>query len=246
MSKSSSPRGAILEAIEELRNERPDEGDYAKIGRIALSHTALEYQFETLVWAYMKDVDLGHIATSNLGVKEIEARLSTLVEWTEPDDFVADEIKWSLKAFDILRLNRNAIIHGFNFKADKKSGQLFLERRSNSVVFDSFMQYAFDATTLQQVVWDQERIADHLFFISRHIDRRGLDAIGPGLPPPSEPAALRPRPPLPHALAPLPREGPISTRRQRQASLEKAAKLEKNHVKDRQRAHAKERAAKRN
>jgi hypothetical protein len=231
----NTPHSTVSDALRAHANARPSEAEYAMIGRIALNHTGLEYQLECLVWLYMGDVDIGHVATSQMTTVEILKALETLVDWREPDDVVADEIEWSISAFNILRVNRNSIIHGFNFKADNSIEKLFIERRTRSIVFDSFDQFELTKHSFMQVINDQNNLADHLYFIQRHLERRGGFEVH--LPPnaPSEPATLRPRPQLPHALQPIDRESAKSTRRLRRSLAESEARAAKARRKDQQR-----------
>ena len=224
-----------LDALRKARNARPSDSDFAQIGRIALNHSGLEYQLESLTWIYMGDVDVGHVATSQMTTLQTIQALKTLVEWTEPDDAVAAEIEWCLQSFEILRINRNTVIHGFNFKADRENEKLFIERRTRSVVFDSFEQFEFDSRTLMTLINDQNRLADHLYHIQFHVDAREVKSLTPNQSAPSNPATLRPRPPSPTPLKPLDREKPQSARRLRQSSLEKAAREAKYEARKRQR-----------
>jgi len=184
----------------------------------------------------MGDVDVGHIATSQMTTLQIIQSLETLVEWTEPDDSVAAEIEWCIQAFNVLRVNRNTIIHGFNFEADRDNGKLFIERRTRSVVFDSFEQFEFDSSALMTLISDQTRLAGHLYHIQFHVDARKVKSLTPNPNAPSNPSTLRPRPAPPTPLKPLDRERPQSDRRQRRSSLEKAAREERHQAKARQRS----------
>lgn len=241
ISNPPTPYSAVSDALRAADNARPTESDYAQIGRIALNHSGLEFQLESLTWIYMGSVDIGHVATAQLTTLQIAKALETLVEWSEPDDVIAGEIEWALKAFDILRINRNTIVHGFNFKADNSTGKLFIERKTRSIVFDSFEQFEFTSASFWQMIRDQDRLADHLYHIQRHVDARGLNSITSNPNAPSNPTTLRPRPPLPIALKPLDRDAPQSSRRQRQSSLESEAREAKRLAKVRQRTDSRKR-----
>lgn len=227
--------------MEDFINGSPEESDYALIGRIALQQTALEYQIEALIWHYMGDVDLGHIATAKLGNAARTEMLSTIVEWIEPDDGIAESIEWAIRYFHILRDNRNAIIHGFNFRADRKAGKLIIERRTKSLVFDAFQVFEINRGVLHQVRNDQVTLSMYLWKLRDIIERRPSEAIGPNLPPPSEPAQLPSKPLLPAPLVPLPHEAPKSERHQRRALAEKEARESKVRRKELQRQEARER-----
>lgn len=225
MGSSPIKRGLLsTEGLEALVNLRPEESDYALIGHIALNLTALEYQIETLIWYYMESVDKGHIATARLGPVSKTEMLDTFVEWIEPDDGVADAIAWGSKCFGILRESRNSIIHGYNFKADRKAGKLTIERRTKSLVFDSFLMFEINRDILRQVKRDQEALAMYMWRLEEALKRRPAGAIGPNLPPPTEPLELPEKPALPASLSPLPHDPPKSTRRQRQELAAKEAK----------------------
>ncbi len=225
-----------LEAIRRSRNARPSDKDFAQIGRIALNHSGLEFQLESLTWIYMGDVDVGHVATSQMTTLQIIEALKTMVEWTEPDDSVAAEIDWCIQAFNVLRVNRNTVIHGFNFKADRDNGKLFIERRTRSVVFDSFEQFEFDSATLMRLIADQDSLADHLYHIQFHVDARSVKSLTPNPNAPSNPATIRPRPESPIPLKPLDREKPQSDRRRRRFSLEKVAQEERYRARSRKKS----------
>ena len=243
MSRStSSPHSVVAEAILEGANRRPSQEDFALVGMIALNHTGLEYQIESFVWRYMKDTDLGHIATSRMGIMEIVDTLATLVEWTEPEDHVAEAISVALSHFNTLRLKRNTIIHGFNFIADKRAGKLFIERRTKSIVFDDFLTYEISNSVLKTVEAEQFKLGNFLFQLGRQIGRRGEEAIGHDKPPPSERTPLPPIPREPERLIPLPHEAPKSARSQRRASQESEAHERKLAQKARQRAVTKSRS----
>lgn len=203
---------------------------------MALQHTALEYQLEALAWSYFGDVDKGHIATAKMRMPDKIDVLKTLVEWTEPDDGIAERIEWAIESFEILRLNRNAVIHAFNFKADQSSGNLYLERRTKSLVFDSFEQINVTQPEMQQLLDDQIWLAGFLRSLQLIIDIRGPDAIGINKHPPVQTfEPLPPKPARPKKMTPLPRQAPISARRQRQSSQATEAKAAKSKRKDEQR-----------
>ena len=127
MASSITPTSAVANVFAKFRNSRPTESDYAAIGKLALQHTSLEYQLEALVWTYIGDTDKSHIATAKMRMNQKIEALETLVEWTEPDDGIADAIEWATKCFNILRDSRNSVIHGFNFTADQSSGSFSLK-----------------------------------------------------------------------------------------------------------------------
>ena len=223
----------------EMENRKPSENDYASVGRIALNHTGLEYQIESLIWTYMKDIDLGHISTSGMNSETMLKTLRALVDWTEPEDHVAGEIRWALKGFETLRNARNSVIHGFNFSADKRDGKLFIEKRSKSIVFDSFEIFDLAPKVLQSVIRDQGRLGAYIYHIFKTLEMRGPEYIGYTANIPISPSLLPARPPEPRPLNPLPSELPKSPRQVRQALKIDEARAEKIARKDRQRAHEK-------
>ena len=125
----------------------------------------------------MGDVDIGHAATSQMTTLQIIQALETLAECTKPDDSVAAEIEWCIQAFYVLRINQNIVIHDFNFKADREKGKLSIERRTKSVVFNSFEQFEFDSGALKTLIADQNRIGDHLYHIQHHAMRAKLELL---------------------------------------------------------------------
>lgn len=222
MTKSTGNSRAF--SIDEYINSQPTTEDYAQIGRITLQHTSLEFELETLVWKYMGDLDKGHIATARMGVQDITEVLMTLVEWTEPDDGLAEAIEWGVQCFHALRLKRNSIIHAFNFQADQKTERLFLERRTRSRVFDSFELYEISRKTLEQVVGEQVVLSIYLYRLAEIIDARGPEAIMPNPPLPATQQALPTRPALPVKLIPQEREPVTSNRRKRKHDRELSEK----------------------
>lgn len=222
MTKTTGKSCAV--SIEDYINSQPTTEDYAQIGRITLQHTSLEFELETLVWKYMGDIDKGHITTARMGAQDITEVLMTLVEWTEPDDGLAEAIEWGVQCFHALRLKRNSIIHAFNFKADQKNERLFLEKRTRSRVFDSFELYEISRKTLEQVVGEQVILSIYLYRLAEIIDVRGPDAIMPNPPLPSTELALPMRPPMPMALIGQKREPVTSNRRKRKLGRELAEK----------------------
>lgn len=215
---------AATRMLADFRNRTPSDQDFAEIGRIAIQHTSLEFQLEALVWRYMGDIDKGHIATSQMGIQELTNVLKTLVEWTEPDDTLADCIEWGIECFHALRKLRNDIIHGFNFTADQKTGRLFIEARTRSVIFDSFQQFEITPQTLRQISGEQVILSVFLNQIDLHIESRGQDAIGHDKPPPSNSFRPRSMPPKPTTITPKDHEKPVSARRKRKQLLERQAR----------------------
>ena len=208
-----TPESALLQAFKKFANERPTESDYAKIGRIALQHTGLEYQIEALIWTYFGDTDKGHIATAKMGMTQKIEALKTPVEWTKPDDGMAEAIEWAIKCFEIVRDNRNSVVHGYNFKANQSSGKLFIEKRKQGMVFDSFLQFEITPGVLAGISNEQMNLSSYIHLLQRIIDRRGPESIGPELPAASEPFPLPHRCALPSSLDPLPHQAHQSTRR---------------------------------
>ena len=221
----------------DIINTIPTERDFAVIGKVVLQHTGLENLLENLVWLYMKSIDRGHIATSQLGIQQLTDMLQTLVDWTEPEDAVAEAIEWGVAAFHILRLNRNSVVHGVNFKADKKADKLFIERKTKSLVFDSFEIFEINHAVLAKITEDQNALANYFYILLGALKARGPSWIGSGIEPPTSPLPLPSKPPEPKRLIPLPHESPLAPRRQRQASEATAAKQAKLDRKDRQRRH---------
>jgi hypothetical protein len=203
------------DGLSEIINQEPEERDYALIGKIALQQTSIEYQLECLIWYYMESVDLGHIATTRLGSVSKTEMLETLVEWIEPDDGVANAITWAIKCFHILRESRNSIIHGYNFKADRRAGKLLIERRTKSLIFDAFQIFEINRDVLEQVSSDQIGLSMFLWRLEQRVTHRPAGSIGHDVPPPDEPARLPARPSEPAPLVPLPHETPKSSRRLR-------------------------------
>jgi hypothetical protein len=229
------------EILADYLNQSPEDEDYALIGRIALQHTGLEYQIETIIWYYMGDVDKGHIATATLGAVARTDMLEAFVEWTEPDDGIAEAIIWTIKQFHILRENRNSIIHAYNFRADRKAQRLILERRTKSLVMDRFQVFEINREVLEKVVGDQNTLALYVYMIFNIMRMRPSYAIGPNLPPPREPAVLPAKPSPPEPLSPLPHESAKSARRLRLELAEKEARESKVRRKEEQRAEARRR-----
>jgi hypothetical protein len=239
VTSTTTPLG--LDSLKEFMNGKPDERDYALIGKIALQSTLIEYQLETLVWYYMESVDRGHIATAKLSSVDKAEMLKTFVEWIEPDDGLADAVNWAIACFHTLRQNRNSIIHGFNFRADKKAGKLIIEKRSRSLVFDAFQTFEINRQVLEQVNADQKALSMYIWRLNRAATERPPEAIGPNLPPPASPARLPTTHAPPAPLEPLPHEAPKSSRRLRAEQAQTGAKRAAGERKDRQRREAKER-----
>jgi hypothetical protein len=235
ISLTPKSESALLAAFKKMANERPSESDYAKIGKIALQHTGLEYQMESLVWFYMGDVDKAHIATSQMSVSQTTNMLKTLVEWTEPDDGIADAITYAIDGFHSLRLTRNYIVHGFNFKADNATEKLFIERRTKSFVFDEFERFELNARAFEQVITDQSNLSTYMWKLEKLLSQRGHAALGPNQPGSNANVSLPSKPAPPQVLKALPYEPAKSTRRQRQASLDKENRAAKGKRKDGQR-----------
>lgn len=222
-------------ALKNAENQRPSERDYAKIGRIVLQHTSLEYQLEALVWFYMGDLDKAHIATSQMTNSQITNMLKTLVEWTEPDDGIAEAIGYSIEGFHSLRLTRNAIVHGFNFKADNAAEKLYIERRTKSFVFDAFERYELSSRAFEQVITDQSNLSTYMWRLETLLKQRDNVTLGPNQAALAAPSPLPAKPASPHILSALPHEPAKSVRHQRQASFEMEQKAEKGRRKDAQR-----------
>lgn len=235
MAESIPPTSALAKHFADFNNRQPTEADYAAIGRIALQHTSLEYQIEALVWTYFGDADKGRIATAKMGMTQRIETLKTLVEWTEPDDGIADAINWAISCFEIVRDSRNSVVHAYNFKADQSTGKLFLAKRTKSIVFDDFVQFEITPAILQQIVGKQVQISSFIYQIQRVLDLRGPKAIGPKLPAPTEPSPLPTRFAAPQKLQPQPHESPESNRRQRKSSQMLEALAAKNEKKGAQR-----------
>ena len=166
--------------------------------------------------------------------QKIEA-LKTPVEWTKPDDGMAEAIEWAIKCFEIVRDNRNSVVHGYNFKANQSSGKPFIEKRKQGMVFDSFLQFEITPGVLAGISNEQMNLSSYIHLLQRIIDRRGPESIGPELPAASEPFPLPHRCALPSSLDPLPHQAHQSTRRQRKSSQEMEAKAAKGKRKDGQR-----------
>jgi hypothetical protein len=226
---------ATSDLLDSILNSTPEESDYALIGRIALQQNALEYQLESLVWHYMEDVDKGHIATALLGCVQKTDMLATFVEWVEPDDHIAEAITWAIESFHILRINRNAVIHGYNFRADRKAGKLMIERRTKSLVFDSFQQFEINRKVLEQICADQSNLAMYLWRVQGSVERRPAGLLAPNPPPLLEHARLPAKPVRPASLSPLPHEVPKSARTLRRELAETDAKQAKLDRKESQR-----------
>jgi hypothetical protein len=213
----------------------PSEQDYALLGRIALNHASLEYVIESMIWGYMEDVDKGHVATSPLGSIERTNMLATLVDWTEPDDDVAEAIAFSIRSFHTLRTIRNTLLHGHNFRVSTTKDRLLLDSRGKGLVFDAWQVFDFQRSDLERIEQDQLNLLIFMGGVFNAITARPKGAIGPNLPPPVLPCALPAKPPEPQTLTRLDHITPKSARTQRRELVEKEARASKYAARERQR-----------
>lgn len=178
----------------------PGDAVYAAVGRIALYWTYVEYLVEVLIWRYVGDVDIGHILTSKLSNPDRAEVLDILSKHEESDPAGRNRIEHAIKGFKILRVNRNKIIHSYNFFTQPGSGIRFSGRKKVRVM-EAFDEYLVTVDQLNQLVSGLIAWGDFLQKIINAVtDRRGLD-------PDNEPIEWRAwpdRPRLPEKLTPLP------------------------------------------
>ncbi len=180
----------------------PSEKVYAAVGRLTLQWTYLEYMIEVLIWRYVGDVDKGHIFTSQMGNQSLTDVLELLVKYEEMDERGRETITHAIKGFHVLRLNRNKIVHSYNFFEMPDSGIEFSGRKKVRL-FSEFDQYSLSIEQLDQQV---AAVSTWGWFLHRAVDavsdRRGAD-------PENEPIEWRPwpeKPPLPEMLIPIRQE----------------------------------------
>lgn len=127
----------------------------ALVGLTTLNWNSVEETLEQLIWHYLGSDKVGHIVTSKMQNMSRCDVLGAIAEAQEAIPAVAERVNHFIAAFDILRLNRNAIVHSVKFTLDAKENTLWLERLKKSIRSREYDTYSMPAETL-------ERLADQM------------------------------------------------------------------------------------
>lgn len=178
----------------------PDEAEYANVGRITIYWSFAEYMIETLIWRYIGDVDKGHIVTAQLGSQSLTDILEALVSGLEEDTEAKEAITHAVEGFHILRVNRNKIVHSYNFLRDADQDVIRFSGRKKVRIFEEFEPYVMTKAELKALVHELYTWNTFLSdLVDAVTDRWEHSLVG-------EPHELRPwprKPPLPKRLTPL-------------------------------------------
>ena len=88
---------------------------FEMLGRITHDWNFLEHQIAVLCWLYTKDIEAAHVFTSRLRNAERAAALLEISERRDARPRVRGAIKFLVGAFNILRENRNALVHSHHW-----------------------------------------------------------------------------------------------------------------------------------
>jgi hypothetical protein len=194
----------------------PSDSVYAAVGKITLYWTYIEYTLENLIWRYVGDVDIGHMFTSQLGNTTLTEILETMIAHEESDALGRETIQHAIEGFHVLRLNRNKIVHSFNFFVQPGAGVRFSGRRKVRVIED-FDEYLITIDQLNGQVSDLATWGTFLHNIVDAVSDRRFSEFEQTA---DEWRPWPDKPPLPHKLEPLRLEARKGKARPRRSSPE--------------------------
>ena len=123
----------------------------ALVGLSTLNWNSVEETLERLLWHYLVSDEVGHIITSKMQNMSRCDVLEALVEAREAIPQVRERALHFIKAFDILRVNRNAIVHSVKFTMDASENTLWFERLRKSIRSREYDTYSMPAETLEKL-----------------------------------------------------------------------------------------------
>ena len=98
----------------------------ALVGLSTLNWNSVEETLENLMWYYLGGNEVGHVITSRMANMSRCDALTALADIRETLPEVRLRLDHFIKAFDILRINRNAIVHSVTFRLDHEDNTLWL------------------------------------------------------------------------------------------------------------------------
>jgi hypothetical protein len=94
------------------------------LGRLALEWNMVEQFFTALIWEYLGDHGVGMAVTGGLGNKSKADILLGLARERPGKPELIDRIEFACKVFDVLRENRNKLVHSHSiFRSEAKGGK---------------------------------------------------------------------------------------------------------------------------
>jgi hypothetical protein len=139
----------VLKAMEDA--EKRILGCFAQIGAATLSWNSAEEALERFIWYYLRSDEVGHIVTSKLhNVGRLDV-LRNLVDACESVADIRTRIDHFLDAFDILRLNRNVIVHSVSFSLHGGEETFNFERLKKSIRTREYDTYSMPLETLEKL-----------------------------------------------------------------------------------------------
>jgi hypothetical protein len=166
---SDDVRKAMDEAVERVTHF------LAEVGLVALNWNDVEEILERLIWYYLGSDEVGHIITSKMHNQSRCNVLTNLADARESLPQIKVRIDHFAAVFDILRLNRNAIIHSVNFNLHHASETVSLERLTKTIrtrEYDTYSMPIDALTKLNEQMVQLESFGKNLIAVMRK--RSGL------------------------------------------------------------------------
>lgn len=121
----------------------------AQIGVVTLNWNSVEEALERLIWYYLGSDEVGHIVTSKLHNQSRCDVLENIADAREAIPEIRERVVHFVKAFDILRLNRNSIVHSVNFNLHRGQETFSIERLKKSIRTREYDSYSLPVETLE-------------------------------------------------------------------------------------------------
>lgn len=123
----------------------------ALVGLSTLNWNSVEETLESLIWFYLGSEKIGHIITSRMQNMSRCDVLTALAAAKEGIPRIQERVTHFVKAFDVLRVNRNAIVHSVKFTLDAENNTLWLEKVRRSIRTREYDTYSMPAEALEKL-----------------------------------------------------------------------------------------------
>jgi hypothetical protein len=170
------------------------------LGRVSIEWNMVEQFFTVLIWRYVgDDLRIGMAITSNLGNQSRADVLIALARQHQGDPELLERVEFACKAFNILRENRNMLMHSHSIH-DLETGKKPIWVRATGRGPKGHATVEADVADLENIVSDLARLGMFAVYLTEHVRPFGKRRRKRG-----------PLPeifPLPRKLSPPPPEAP--------------------------------------
>lgn len=147
--------------------------DSAAVGTDTLAWSRVEAALEQLIWQCIGSADRGHVVTSQLHNVARADLLHALAAMLEPNPTILERVEDALAAFDILRLNRNVIVHCVDLRPSHHDRNILkIQRHKKTLRMEEPEVYYLKRERLADMIDEMGSLEDFMLTARECMDKR--------------------------------------------------------------------------